>query len=347
VALKIYLGGRTEDYLRRLCSTPLRTLKSAISRTPAYSNGCHFGIGESKLRLDRSTLKNAGNVHSIRTPQCESVFRERLIFSTSCKRTAGIYYKIRKSEGETYVIDAGEAAGITVGAEFEVYQDQSFRDLLGTVVAHKLSAFSTTLYAKESRIALDQDGVVLKSRAGTEELVRIHVADESLKDLVRKIDPNQGIIQLVERDDGAEFGMALENGKVVFNIYDSDVTKYGFTRMPHILEPTLEAITPVIRAAAHFYWHLRRTPQTGGGLAEHVEIEVKELGEYFDEELNPFYNPTTASGGWKVGKGLNLLQTGTAHKWRITNKCAVSLYPALFYFSISDWSISEYHHQWL
>ena len=247
--------------------------------------------------------------------------------------------------------DAGEAAGITVGAEFEVYQDQAYDHLLGTVVAAKLSAFSTTLYAKGSRFALERDGVALKSRAGTEERVRIHVADESLKDLVKKIDPNQRIVQLVERDHGADFGITLENGKVVFDIYDSDVTKYGLTRMPYTLEPTLEAISPVIRAAAHFYWHRRRTLQTGQrGLARKVEIEVAELeleSVEYDDDLNPVYTcGLTASGDWKGGKVFDL-KTETAYGWRIINNYAVSLYPALFYFDNSDWSISEHYHQWL
>ena len=240
------------------------------------------------------------------------------------------------------MIDVGEAAGITMGAEFEVYQDQNSGDLLGIVVARELSAFSTTLYPKEprTRFALGQDGVALKSRAGTEERLRIHVGDDNLKDLVKKIDPNQ--VQLVERDQRAEFGMALEDGKVVFNIYDSDVTKHGLTRMPHSLEPTLEVISPVIRGAAHFYWHLRRTPpQTNRGLAKNVEIEVNELEEDFDEELNSFYNPTTTpSGDWKFGKDFNL-HTETTYGWTIINKWALPLYPALFFFDASDWSISE------
>jgi hypothetical protein len=267
------------------------------------------------------------------------------MFDGKAKRTASAYYKIRKSGGDTFVIDAGEAAGITVGAEFDVYEDQDSGDSLGTVVAHKLSAFSTTLYAK-ARIALDQDGVALKSRAGREELVGIHVADKSLKDLVKKIDPNQRIVQLVERD-RAEFGMSLENGKVIFDNYDSDVTKYGVTRMPHTLEPTLEAISRVIRAAAHFYWNRRRTPSTDRGrLAKKIEIEVNELEEDFDDDINPFYIPTNANCDWKIGEDLKL-QTGTAYGWKITNNWAVSLYPSLFYFDDSDWSISEYHHQWL
>ena len=244
--------------------------------------------------------------------------------------------------------DAGEAAGITMGTEFEVYQDQNSVHLLGTVVACELDAFSTTLYAKGSKFALVGDGVALKSRAGTEEQVRVYVADESLKDLVKKIDPDQRIVQLVERDHGAEFGMALENGKVVFNIYDSDVTRYGLTRMPYILEPTLEAISPVIRAAAHFYWHRRRTLKTGRGLAGKVKIEVAELqleSVEYDDDLNPVavYGPTDNACGQKGGKEFDL-RIETAYGWKIINNCAMSLYPALFYFDNSDWSISEYHH---
>ena len=252
------------------------------------------------------------------------------------------------------MIDAGEAVGITVGAEFEVYQDYSLSsNLLGTVVARELSAFSTTLYAKESRIALEGIGVALKSSVGAGEQVRIYVADESLKDLVKKIDSNQIIIQLVERDHEAEFCMALENGKVVFNIYDSDVTKYGLTRMPYSLEPTLEAISPVIRAAAHFYWHCRRTPQIDQrGLAKRVEIEMTELelekdsesDEYGDKLIPVAINGPTASG--ERGKHFNV-QTGMAYGWKIINRCTVPLYPALFCFDNSDWSISEYRHQWL
>ena len=242
--------------------------------------------------------------------------------------------------------DAGEAAGITVGAEFEVYQDQSSGHLLDTVVVHELRDFSTTLHGKESKIALEGDGVALKSRPGTEERLRIYVADENLKNLVKKIDPYQIIIQLVEQD-RADFGMALENGKVVFDIYDPDVTKFGLTRMPYTLEPTLESISHVIRAAAHFYYHRRRTLQTGRrGLGKKVEINVTELTREslsvdHDDELKPVYvYDPAACGDWKSGKEFNL-RTGTAYGWRIVNNCAVPLYPALFYFDNSDWSISE------
>ena len=250
----------------------------------------------------------------------------------------------------------GTACGISLGAEFEVYQNQDSDRRLGIVVASELSPFSTTLYAKEPRFALEGDGVALQTGTETEEhVLRIHVADEGLKTLVKKInriDPSHRIIQLVERDQ-AEFGMALEDGKVVFDIFDPLVTKYGLTRMPVSLEPTLEVISPVLRAADHFYMHLRRAPRvenvTEKGLANsYVDIEVAEMehdGITYDENFEPIFSPTEA--GWKSGKVFNLQinDGGTIYGWKINNLTEnpkVDLYPALFYFDNSDWSISEW-----
>ena len=248
--------------------------------------------------------------------------------------------------------DVGIARGISLGAEYEVYQDQDSVHLLGIVVASELKAFSTTLYAKEPRFVLEGDGVALQISAGTEEhVLRIHVADEGLRSLVKKIErtnPNDRIIQLVKKEQ-AEFGMALEDGKVVFDIFDSLVTKYGLTRMPFSLEPTVEAISPVLRAADHFYWHLRRTPRlesdTEKGLTNFVELEVAEMehdGFTYDDNLDPVLSPTRAS--WKGGKEFDIQvdDKGTIYGWKIINKCKVDLYPALFYFDNSDWSISEW-----
>ena len=246
------------------------------------------------------------------------------------------------------MIPVGTAHGIMAGAEFEVYQDQDSCQLLGIVVARVLSAFSTTLDAKESRFILERDGVARQTCLGaTEHVLRIHVEDEVLRDLVRQVettDPGQRNIELADRDQ-AEFSMALENGKVVFNILDSVVVNYGLTRMPFILEPTLDVISPIIRAADHFYWHLRRTENLAQrGLAKSVEIEVAELehdGDTYDDDLEPVLSPTGL--GWSRGRDfdLQIKDEGTIYGWKIINNCKVALYPALFYFDNSDWSISE------
>ena len=156
---------------------------------------------------------------------------------------------------------------------------------------------------------------------GTEEQARIHVADNGLNNLVKnrastyrfiqqfkrdfaELDIVNGnrvkniasssteiFIQPFKRDHTPEFGIALENGKDVSNIYDPDVTKNGLTRyMPNI----------------YLNWH--RTLQTGQrGLAKTEMTELEKDRESDD----------------------------------------VPLYSALFCYDNSNWSIGEYHHQWL
>ena len=245
----------------------------------------------------------------------------------------------------------GSARGISLGAEFEVFKDQDSGQLLGIVVVSKLRPFSTLLYAKETKFDLEGDGVARQTSVGSKEhVLRIYVADEGLKALVMNIekDPRHRIIQPVEQHQ-AEFGMALEDGKVVFDIFDPLVKKYGLTRMPFNLEPTLADITPVLHAADHFYWHLRRAPGTESdaeeALSNFIEIEVAEMehdGISYDDDFEPIMSPTEA--GWKSGKefDLQIEDRGTIYGWKIINKSDKALYPALFYFDSSDWSISEW-----
>jgi hypothetical protein len=274
-----------------------------------------------------------------------------------------MYFGIRVKGGGYEIAGVGSVHGIRLGAEFEVYQDQDSQ-LLGIVVSTEVKPYSTTLYGKEptGRFAFEGDGVARQISAGTEEHVLcIYVADEKLKALVKQIkktDPLHSIIQPVEQDK-AEFGMAIEGGKVVFDIFDPLVIKYGLTRMPHSLEisdgPDSDAtmvarLTPVLRAADHFYWHLRRTTgvesDTEKGLADFVEIEVAEIhdGILYDDDV---LSPTKAR--WKSGKEFDLQveDRGTIHGWKIINKSGVALYPALFYFDNSDWSISEWGYEYI
>ena len=248
-------------------------------------------------------------------------------------------------------VGTARTSGISLEAEFEVYQDQDSDHLLGIAVVKELNPFSTKLRAKDHKFVLEGDGVARQTSAGTQvPVLRIHVADElkALVEDIKRTDQSHRIIQMVERNQ-AEFGMALEDGKVVFDILDPLVLKYGLTRMPFTnLEPTIEAVSLVLRSAYHFYLHLRRTPRvendTGKGLADVVEIEMAEMehdGVTFNDDFEPVLSPIKTS--WKGGKEfeLQISDEGTVHGWKIINKSKVDLYPALFYFDISDWSISE------
>ncbi|CCM00513.1 uncharacterized protein FIBRA_02547 [Fibroporia radiculosa] len=288
-------------------------------------------------------------------PQCEGVNQSRILFNARAADQRPLLYKIRK-DGNQYLMSAGAAHGVAAEAQFAVYRDWNSSlkgESLGTVTARLPGPFHTILdaFPKGSDFALETEGLALQTRAGAEEDLRLHIVmDEMLVTVfealgkeMQRTDPARRSIMLVEKEK-AELDIALENGSVVFNILNPLVTQYGLTRMPFVVEPTVDAVQPVIRAAAHFYWHLRRK-SAKGVLQKWVDIEFTQLidsEEEYDDELQPVLRP--------YGPNLNRdnvidlrVKDSARYGLKITNRSNVALYPALFYFDNSDLSIESYY----
>jgi len=250
-----------------------------------------------------------------------------------------------------HVMEAGAAHGITDGAEFALYNGNEFpsggRELC-TMVASKPGPFSTTMLvlSASSPVSLIQPTFALQTRAGKDEDLRIHV-DEKLaglfvelaREMQRRNPTQQGII-LVSKD-RAEIDIALENDLVVFDSLNPLAVEHGLTRMPFCFKPAVDDVYPIICAAAHYHWHLRRTSDRNT-LQEDVQIEltrVKEVKDaYADDSLiiQP-YGPNLKRDG-----GIDLvIETDTMYGIKIINTTGEPLYPSLFFFNNSEWSISK------
>jgi hypothetical protein len=241
-------------------------------------------------------------------------------------------------------MDAGSAQGITDGAEFTVYMDRDSlpeTPPLGKLVVLETCAFSTILDVNSdaTRFPLAESAFALQTKVGTEEDLRLHIViDEKLVDVFKALvqemqitGPERRRILLAEKDN-AELDIALENGHVVFNILDPLVTKFGLTRMPFSVSPQAKEVCPVIRAAAHYRWHLRRTNKTSI-FQNKVRIEFKRLTQYREPD-GPDLN---ADGVIDL-----VVDENAIYGLRIINDTTRPLYPSLFYFDNSDFSISEY-----
>ncbi|TFY62831.1 hypothetical protein EVG20_g6557 [Dentipellis fragilis] len=268
-----------------------------------------------------------------------------------------VLHKVRLHDNQ-YVMAAGEAHGITDGAEFAIYKDRDFTSSttpLGTLVARETAAFSSILDmpAGSVRIALADDDTVfaLQTRAGVAEDLRVHVAmDDRLTAVFERIaedmqrtDAGQRKVLLVEKD-RAEVDIDLEGDRVVFNILDSLATQYGLHRMPYTVRPDADAVYPVITAAAHYYWHLRRTSEKkilqNKVKLEFMKVELSE--DEYDDDLNPVVKPA----GPDMNKA-NVVEIfvgdDAMYGMRIVNTTGRDLYPSLFFFDNSDFSITPYY----
>ena len=241
-------------------------------------------------------------------------------------------------------MEAGSAHGITDGAQFGVYKDrESKATQLGIIVARQTDPFATTLdIISGASHLLPEEGYALQTRVGFEERLRLHVytnAPPSLIETLQKTAPQEFL--LVEKEK-AELSFTLEQEGVVVNILDSFIAALGLTRMPFYIEPNADAISNVIRAAAHFNFYLRRKSnmQALHGKIDVIFTEVVQSKEEYDDYLQPVIQP--------IGPNLNReniidlqVQSDKMYGVKIINNSDMALYPSLFFFDNSDLSISK------
>lgn len=248
---------------------------------------------------------------------------------------------------------AGAAHGITKGATFAIYRD---RDSVATeaplgilTASDSPDPFSTILSGPE--FGIGKRAFALQTGAGAEEDLLVHIAMDpklesvfrALADEMKENQSGQRQIRAVNEDEIGivHLDIALEDSKIIFNILNPLVTEHGLKRMPFQVNPTVNEVRPVLRAAAHFYWHLHRTGKDAI-LQEKVKIEFTRLTEDrqdYDDTLRPT----------KVPQGPNLIQEGVVdlvvkkgdmYGIKLTNTSGRSLYASVFFFDNSNLSIS-------
>ncbi|KAH7921880.1 hypothetical protein BV22DRAFT_1049294 [Leucogyrophana mollusca] len=293
----------------------------------------------------------------VQNPQCEGVNQNRILFNAKVAGQRAVLYKIRKV-GDHYEMDAGEAHGISVSAHFALYKDRdSFLNdspSLGTVVARKLAPFSTTLdaFPTESILELEGEGVAVQTKAGDEEDLRVHVAMkvdnvivfEALSKEMQRTDPARREIRLVEYG-AADLDIANESGRIVFNVSHLETRALGLTRLWKSVEPTVRAVTPVISAAAHYFWHLRRT-SVNKSVKECVGVRFSELA------MSNVDGNGSISGGFLRPNGDNLItdnvidltfKADAKYGMELTNSSNKALYVSIFYFDSSTLEITPWY----
>jgi hypothetical protein len=273
------------------------------------------------------------------------------LFNAKAPSTGRVFYKVRKERNE-YVLDAGTAHGITKGAEFAVYEDRESpqnSSPLGTLVVAETGVFTTTILLDDAAaFTLAGTGYALQVKAGEEEDLRLHIEMndqltpifDALSQDMRRTDTDRRRISLVDKEK-AELDIAISNDKVVFNIMNPQVTQFGLNKMPFRIQPTYDDVYPVVRASAHYYWHLRRNNSKRAlqGRIQLKFMQVQELDEY-DDDYNPIIEP--------VGDDLNVagvvdfvVEPDKMYGIKLVNDSGLDLYPSLFYFDNSNLSISE------
>ncbi|KAK0502202.1 caspase domain-containing protein [Armillaria luteobubalina] len=296
-------------------------------------------------------------------PQCEGAHKSRFLFHSKMTKTQHKPHHISASPDfpDLYILKAGKAIGITTDTEFAVFTDKTMTSpALGTVVAVETTDFTTTCKMagvdKRPFPLSASGGYALQTRIGEGQDICLFIPDERLRDRFQQIfdgmqSQNVGKrgFHLVEnRNNKPDLVITADGDVLHFEIMDALCRQHGLTRMPSpdVKISDSDTIHRFLRSSADFYWHLHRSSEQSA-LAKMVELECRKLrgtGDYNDEleeilEDEPYGNDLHDNDVIFVEADDEKAMYG----YKITNTSKAPLYVSIFYFDVSDLSITAYY----
>jgi hypothetical protein len=263
-------------------------------------------------------------------------------------------------KASTVTLRAGEIHGITVNTEFAVYSSEFFTTTdtpLGYLIVAKVNAFTCIMKLPEGHpdFAIESGAVALQTRAGSTEKFLVHIGDdldcvlEALAREIRDPTPERWQISLAPPDI-AELSVVADGSDVAFYHQHPDVRRLGLERLFYTVPQNADHVQRALRGAAHFFGHLRNSPQKGL-LRNRVDVRMYEL----EESDQP--NPDTEDPSFilqpmdrVVDDGSSILTVKAAvagsdeevlpiYGIELVNNTRVDLYAWVFYFDMSTLEI--------
>ncbi|KAK0214591.1 caspase domain-containing protein [Armillaria fumosa] len=301
------------------------------------------------------------NLPFLRTqdPQCEGVHQYRCLFDSKAGRVQLKSYAIRASSDSPsqYVLEAGEAHGITKNTEFIVFADRTMTSELGTVIASSTTAFTTTCdfsaRGNETPFRLVDCGYALPTRVGEKQDIFLCVKPNTklwgvYSPMKKKMQSDKArkwqFHEVESNNDRLDLVIALDGDVVHFEIMDKVCRLHGLTRMPFEVKiDDLDTVYGILRRVAEFYWNLHRSCR-GNPLAGKVTLECMKLkgtGKFTYDSQEGF----EADGdNLNIGGVISVdVDENAIYGLKISNTTSVPLYVSLFYFDVSVLRIVSYY----
>lgn len=298
------------------------------------------------------------------SPQCEGDNPSRILFNARLpvRKQRNLItltrdeHALSSADGPLFHIDVGAADGTAIGARFLMYAGRDPRPdetALGELCANAVGATSTILRLLPTQggnnFDVPETAYADQISPGLEADLRIHISSDPrlTKACSEAVDQVCGDRQYIRIYPQGEVDLDLRvsittetNDKVAFDNLHS--RSYGLERMPSMCAIEASDLARVFHSASHFFWHLRRSrAPKAHSLQEQVELQFFEVVE----------DGLQDNEGWRiltpVGENMvkdNRIQLTVMPEKRygvkIVNKSATkSLFPYLFYFDCSDFSI--------
>lgn len=292
-------------------------------------------------------------------PQCEGKYQHRIFLGGAAPLRIRILYRVTQSDIEDagkYVVNAGEAHGVTVNAEFTVYGTKACTKEIGRLVVRQSVPFQSFLRPVndlEPFILPETIGYALLTDIRSTQDVRLLVDLDSdlvgvlasLGEQMRAEYPGKPSFQVATRDEHPHLVVTANKGRLRFEITDKMCRHAGLLEIPHTSLTDRETMTRVLRGIADFYWNLNRTPSDNRTiLGTKIQLECYELEQ--EDPADKFSGVMKCTGANLFVDGVIQAHTSDEEKvygFRIENMTSIPLFVSMFYFNMSDLSIGELH----
>ncbi|THU91191.1 hypothetical protein K435DRAFT_909329, partial [Dendrothele bispora CBS 962.96] len=311
----------------------------------------------------------------LQNPQCEGVNQHRILFNSKVPSLRRELHPVHRSiqKPDHFVLQAGEAHGIAIGAEFDIYADRNLTSFIGTVTVSEPPSYFNTFCTVKPGAEADSNSALLhfselayalQTRLGELKAIRVLIPlDEDFLDLFRligsDIQKGDNVILPVDNriDDQPDLIISSHypsesSSKVVqFEIMSQICRQHGLTSMPfdiNLANPdSVERIHHILRSAAHFYRHLSRSPKSKlidkatNILLECFKLKESEDIDSFDDVLMPDPDGENLNVGGVITIDVDE-EEEEPFGYKITNNTSLNLYASLLYFDFSDLSIDPH-----
>lgn len=293
------------------------------------------------------------------SPQCEGANQGRYVFDSNAAVYRSPIYRVI-TNGTEFAINAGDAHGVTQGAEFTAYASASSKNPLGRLVVVGTSPYQSKadLITGCSPFEVTETTVAVETRrSGAESTVCLYIEpNEMLLALSQRIEEDMKtdgleyhrytlVNNAESKDPVVDVCISLKGEEVIFEIMDATCRLHGLEHIPSTVNVSdINAVHNIVKSISNFYWHLRRTaplmaaPQKP--LADFVSLKCHELVEK-EEDFDFVYVP--------IGDNLVVEESitvkadrQTPYGFEITNNTKeLELFVSVFCFDISTFQISE------
>jgi hypothetical protein len=307
-------------------------------------------------------------------PQCEGANKHtRTLFNSKVRLCSHIPYNVHfDNTKKTYVLPSlGAVHGLLPGAEFVIYASQEdTASPLCTLIVKSVDSATSTLGMRDengsSVTALPETAVAILSKpSALASTLLVNVQANSHTPPVRVTEA----IFLVAHDivlswrvklasrKRATLGIEHAGDSATFRILDKPIVQLGMDMLRFTVPATTVAIATVLRAAAPFFWQLRRAPQSPV-LRHKIVMRVYKLCAH-DDRLDSYLLPELRPVKPKrdiLGKSEGMrkqAELGVYAPWTVVadgetpygvevqNNTTSGLFLSIFYFNIATLKIRE------